>query len=174
MLLAAGCKKDNLDPNGLPAATQEGKNTGGFLLDGQPWLPKASEIGNNPYTVSAAYGPFAYKAHRVSVSMFRYQNVNNSQSITLYLAGVRRPGTYQLNQEIDPIVISGPEPSHAYYRITSGARDFYTGPRANGHVTITRLDTVARVVSGTFDAKLKEDGGRDSLSITQGRFDVKF
>ena len=35
LLLAAGCKKD--DPEaGLPPATQEGKNTGGFLLNGQP------------------------------------------------------------------------------------------------------------------------------------------
>ena len=171
-LLAAGCKKDAPEAD-LPPATQEGKNTAGFLLDGQPWLPKASAIGNNPYTVSAAYGPIR-RAHRLSMSMFRYQDVNNSQSLTLYLAGVRTPGTYQLNQNIDPLVISGPEPSHAYYRITSGARDFYTGSTARGQVVITRLDTVARVVAGTFEAKVREDSGPDSLSITQGRFDIKY
>ena len=108
------------------------------------------------------------------MSMFRYQNVNSSQELLLYLAGVRHPGTYQLKEEIDPFVISGPSPSHGYYRIISGARDFYTGPKANGQVTITRLDTVARIVAGTFEAKLKEDGGPDSLNITQGRFDFKF
>jgi len=173
LLALPACKKDNTDPNGLPAATQEGKNTAGFLLNGQPWLPKASYVGNNPYTVSASYGPIR-RAHRLAVSMFRYQDVNNSQSLTLYLAGVRTLGTYQLNQEIDPFVISGLEPSHAYYRITSGARDFYTGSTARGQVVITRLDTVARVVAGTFEAKLREEGGPDSLAITQGRFDLKF
>ena len=100
MLALAACKKDDTDPNGLPPATQEGKNTAGFLLDGQPWLPKASAVGNNPYTVSATYGPFSFRAHRLSISMFRYQNVDNSQSLTLYLAGVRQPGTYPLDQDV--------------------------------------------------------------------------
>ncbi|MFZ6025669.1 MAG: hypothetical protein ACOYVG_14560 [Bacteroidota bacterium] len=36
----AKCRKDKLGSNGLPAATQEGKNTLGFLLNGQPWTPK--------------------------------------------------------------------------------------------------------------------------------------
>ncbi len=35
----AQCKKPKVDSNGLPAATQEGKNTFGFLLNGQPWPP---------------------------------------------------------------------------------------------------------------------------------------
>lgn len=175
LLLASSCKKDDTDPNGLPAATQEGKNTGGFLVNGEPWLPKASAVGNNPYTVSAAYGPLMYRAHRLEMSMFRYQDVNNNQSLTLYLAYVRQPGTYQLNQDINTVVISKPFPSHAMYSVSSlGRTEFYTGSTAHGQVIITRLDTIARVVSGTFEAKLKEDGGPDSLSITQGRFDIKF
>ena len=135
-----------------------------------------SPIANKPYTVSAAYGPFAYKAHRVSVSMYRYQDVDNSQSITLYLAGVRQPGTYLLSQDINGGVISGPLPSHLLYQVsdTGGNHSLYTGSNAHGHVIITRLDTIARVVSGTFEAKLREDGGPDSLTITQGRFDAKF
>lgn len=40
-LLAAGCKK-NFPETGLLAATQEGKNSGMFLLNGQPELPKAT------------------------------------------------------------------------------------------------------------------------------------
>ena len=174
LLTASSCKKDDTDPNGLPSATQEGKNTGGFLLNGQPWLPKASAVGNYPYTVSAIYGPFSFRAHRLSISMFRYQDANNSQEITLYLAGVRQPGIYHLNQDINTVVISSPRPSYASYRVISGVRNFYTGTSAHGQVIITRLDTVARVVSGTFEANLKEDGGPDSFSITQGRFDCKF
>ncbi len=36
----AQCKKNKPDSNGLPAATQEGKNTLGFLLNGQLWKPQ--------------------------------------------------------------------------------------------------------------------------------------
>ena len=39
----AECKKNKPDSNALPAATQEGKNTLGFSLNGQPWTPQ----GNN-------------------------------------------------------------------------------------------------------------------------------
>ena len=48
-LLAAGCKKNDTDPNGLPPATQEGKNTGGLLLNGETWLPaKNPHLPANP------------------------------------------------------------------------------------------------------------------------------
>ena len=176
LLALPACKKDDTDPNGLPPATQEGKNTAGFLLNGQPWLPKASLVGNNPYKVSVVYGPFIRNAHRLGISMYRYQDVNNSQFLTLYLAGTRQSGTFQLNQEINSAVISSPRPSYAVYSVSEPGPDrtFYTGPTARGQVIITRLDTVARVVSGTFEAKVKQDGGPDSLAITQGRFDIKF
>ncbi|HEX8350349.1 MAG TPA: hypothetical protein VF598_10335 [Hymenobacter sp.] len=35
LLTAAGCKKEKTELERLPAATQEGKNTFGFLLDGK-------------------------------------------------------------------------------------------------------------------------------------------
>lgn len=38
----AECKKNKPDSNGLPAATQDGKNTLGFLLKGQQWKPQGS------------------------------------------------------------------------------------------------------------------------------------
>ena len=175
-LLAAGCKKDDTDPNGLPPATQDGKNTAGFLLNGQPWLPaKNPSLPANP-TVGALYGPLTQRVLRLSVSLYRYQDSNNSQGINLYISGIRQPGSFQFNQKIDPLIISGPQPHYGFYSVItpSPRRSFYTGSDARGQVIITRFDTVARIVAGTFEAKLKEDGGPDSLSITQGRFDIKF
>lgn len=176
LLLASGCKKDDTDPNGLPAATQEGKNTAGFLLNGQPWLPakNPSLPANSP--VGALYGPLTQRVLRLSVSLYRYQDAHNRQGLNLYVSRIRQPGTYQFNQTIDPGVISGPRPHYGYYSVISPSpgQSFYTASDARGQVLITRFDTVARVVAGTFEAKLKEDGGPDSLSITQGRFDIKF
>ena len=43
----AKCEKDKIDSNGLPPATQEGKNTLGYMLNGQPWTPQGfSGTGN--------------------------------------------------------------------------------------------------------------------------------
>ena len=174
-LLAVGCKKDETDPNGLPPATQDGKNTAGFLLNGQPWLPKLSPTSTGPYPVGISLTRIQGLS-RLSVSFSRYQDNDNRQSLGLYISGIKQPGTFALNQLIDPYVISGPQPPYGVYAINapSPRRSFYTGSDARGQVIITRFDTVARIVAGTFEAKLKEDGGADSLSITQGRFDIKF
>ncbi len=176
LLTLAGCQKDNVDPNGLPRATQSGQNTAGFLENGQPWLPKQSTLLGSGPAVQARYGPSYRGPYELSVGLFRHQDSNHYQILTLHLAGARRPGTYALEQEIDPGVITRVRPSHALYQ-ASGPRmngNFYTGPTARGQVVITRLDTVARVVAGTFEATVKRDGGLDSLRLSQGRFDVKY
>ena len=42
------------------------------------------------------------------------------------------------------------------------------------NVTITRFDTLNRIISGTFKATLYNSIRKDSLKITEGRFDFKF
>ena len=56
VLLTAACTKDGPEAD-LPATTQEGKNTAGFLLNGQPWLPKGSILGTNPSGINATWTP---------------------------------------------------------------------------------------------------------------------
>ena len=174
-LLAAGCKKDNTDPNGLPPATQEGKNTAGFLLNGQPWLPKGSPTNLQPYGVS--WPRFSVKGGRtLQINFSRYQSKDDLTAINLHFPDVRQAGAFDMDRDINPVLISGPIPPYAVYSIYEPGPDrkFYTGSTARGQVLITRFDTVARVVAGTFEAKLREDSGPDSLSITQGRFDIKY
>ncbi|WP_426060007.1 hypothetical protein [Hymenobacter sp. B1770] len=172
----AGCQKDDVDPHGLPRATQSGQNTAGFLENGQPWLPKQSTLLGSGPAVQARYGPSYRGPYELVVNMSRYQDRDHEQYLTLHLAGARRAGTYALEQEIDPGVITRVRPSHALYQVSRPGVDgkYYTGPTARGQVVITRLDTVARVVAGTFEATVKQDGGPDSLRLSQGRFDVKY
>ncbi|MBJ6143570.1 hypothetical protein [Hymenobacter sp. BT559] len=173
LLCLGACKKD--DPNVLPAATQEGRNTAGFLLDGQPWLPKNSPSSSLPYPVNAYFGHM-YKVNYLSIGISRYQDGNNRQAFGLYFSNIRKPGTYLLEEDFNRSVISGPRPAYGAYTIYSPSpkTSFYTGPTARGQVIITRFDTVARVVAGTFEARVQEDGGTITHDITQGRFDIKF
>ena len=93
------------------------------------------------------------------------------------IANIQRPGTYRLTDLISPFVLPGPQ-SGAKYTLpytTPSYRPYYlTGPTSPGQVIITHFDTVAHIVSGTFEAKLREYQGLDSLVITKGRFDCTF
>lgn len=177
LLLLAACKKDTNDPDGLPPATQEGKKTAGFLLNGKPWLPKISPLNAGSSPVGAFWSPYITQGgRRLSVAFSRYQDDSNEQSFSFYLSDIRQAGTFEINQYINPNVISGPRPPYAVYSILSPSprRRFYSGSDARGQVIISRFDTLSRVISGTFHTTVKGDGGLDSLVITEGRFDAKF
>ena len=53
-----GCKKDPTKNAKLPPITQEGKNTIGFTIDGEVWVPyyKCSLMGDPCGEIHASYG----------------------------------------------------------------------------------------------------------------------
>lgn len=78
----ARCRKDQIDSNGLPPATQEGENTLGFLLNGQPWTPQGN---NGTANLSLYYDPtFSGGVFNLAA----YKIINSSagirQRITMY------------------------------------------------------------------------------------------
>ncbi|MGI4865680.1 MAG: hypothetical protein ACRYFZ_17290 [Janthinobacterium lividum] len=171
LLSLGACKKD--DPNALPTATQEGSNTAGFLLDGQPWLPKGSTLSSNVSGIDATWNPSS-KQRSVRLGFGRYGD-NDITSFGFYLPYLKTPGTIKLDQSA-PLYLGNSNPSYALYLVHQPSPDryFLTGPNAHGQVNITRFDTIARVVSGTFETRVQEDGGTATHEITQGRFDIKF
>lgn len=176
LVLLTACKKN--DPEaGLPAATQEGKNTGDFLLNGAPFgpRPRVATPGDKP--VGAHWGHSSRGRGDVQISFFRQDEDRKERSLNLFIANIQGPGTFRLDDSVNPFVVPGPQ-SFAQYTLpytTPSFRPYYlTGPTSPGQVNITRFDTVARIVSGTFEAKLREYNGPDSLSLTKGRFDCSF
>jgi len=177
LTLAAGCKKDALDPDGLVPATRSGKNTGDFLLNGQPWGPQASITSpGNP--VGAFWDNFGRGRH-MQISLFREErDANRTRRVcNIILSNIKSAGTFHLKDLVNPSVVSGSR-SYIIYEVPgvfpAVYKDYLTGPSSPGKVIITRYDTVARVVSGTFEAKLREYQGPDSLALTKGRFDCTF
>ena len=70
----AKCNKDKIDSNGLPPATQEGKNTLGFLLNGQPWTPQGNNGTANlsiDFDAGLNNGIFSLSAYRIINSVNR-------------------------------------------------------------------------------------------------------
>ena len=171
LLLLAACKKENPDPDGLVPATQEGKNTGDFLLNGQPWGPHKSVTGTGKPVGANWYG------RRIGVELFfyKYQTATDDSGLNFFFP-VNSLGSIQLADVVNPNILPCLGRKFGIYTVyhPSPKRQFLTGPNSNGKINITRFDTVARVISGTFEAKLREYNGSDTLVITKGRFDCTF
>ncbi|OGX86012.1 hypothetical protein BEN47_13625 [Hymenobacter lapidarius] len=172
LLATSACKKDDFDLDGLVPATQSGKDTGDFLLNGQPYRPGRGSAYPGP-AVGAIWSNIR-GGRKITVVMGRKFDRDDT-GINIVLPRITGPAVFTITDGVSPVVITGNR-SYIIYGITqpSPARQFLTGPAAVGRVEVTRYDTVARVVSGTFEAMLREFQGPDSVVITKGRFDCKF
>ena len=176
-LLATACKKDSLDPNGLVPATQEGRNTGDFLLNGSAFSPRppVSSPANKP--VGATWGHSSRGIGNVQISFSREDDNRKVRLFNLYIGNIKRSGAFRLADQISPVVAPGTQSFGKYTLpyLTPSYRPYYlTGPASLGQVIVTRFDTIVHIVSGTFEAKLREYQGPDSLVVTKGRFDCTF
>jgi len=66
----SSCKKEKIDPNALPQTTQEGKNTLGFLLNGQTWTPNGF---NGTANLSLSYDA-TFSGGVFNLAAYRYVN----------------------------------------------------------------------------------------------------
>ena len=171
LLLSAGsCKKD--DPNALPDATQEGKQTAGFLLNGKAWVPKPSTISTGR-PVNGSWRK-TRGGHSLNLS-FRQFSRQEDWGSGFFLPDIRQAGTFVLNQT--PAITSGLNNAgygQFYQQRPAPSVNYYTGPDAPGRLIITRFDTVNNIVSGTFEMTPREENGGPTIAITQGRLDLRF
>ncbi|WP_035557857.1 hypothetical protein [Hymenobacter sp. IS2118] len=171
LLSLAACKKDDPESS-LPKASQEGKNTAGWLFDGKAWVPKSSSIS----TGRPVNGSWRKTRGGRSLSLgFHQFSIQEDWAIGFFLPDIRQAGTFVLNQV--PAITSGLNNTGygQFNRQRPNPRfDYYTGPDAPGRLIITRFDTVNNIVSGTFEMSPREVSTNAGITITQGRFDLRF
>ena len=163
MILFAACEREAPQPTDpldlLPPATQTGENTLGFLLDGEPWTPNRLFQGQYRESDSA----FLAACENV---IFDENGQNSGQGFSIFIRKLTNTGNY--------ILSILPNSRGSYTRLDVGCR-YITFDRNPGTLTISRFDTVARVIAGTFSfAAVSEDNCQDTLLVTHGRFDVSF
>ena len=149
------------DSTKLPPITQNGANTFGFILNGKVWRPHGIET--TP-TTNASYfnGGLSIQANKSFKSPFIFQ------SMTFHLIVHGIDTGYYLLQNWN----HGPGINYSDY---ASLCEYFTDSVFPAHVHLTRLDTVNRIVSGTFYMKLKPQAATcDTVNITNGRFDIKF
>ncbi len=167
LFLIAGiqCRKDKIS-SVLPPVTQEGRNTIGFKVNGEVWVPYYKcGFGSNPCgEISARYGP-PYN----SIDHFSFGATQNTSENYSYLTIVGLFPITITGNKFDSVNIKyvGKKLSgvtHEWSKMWNGAP---------GIVEITRIDPISRVISGIFSFKLYNTYGglTDSIEITDGRFD---
>jgi hypothetical protein len=160
-LLAVACIKNY--ESSLPPETQEGKNTFGCYVDGDIFLADESFFGL-VHPVAASY--------KNSTGYLTIEGING-HSGTSPVAGIVTIRMLNVFDQGDFSLIYEPRDDGR------GMGGHYWGNKnglflaENGILTITKLDTINRIVSGRFYFT-----GRDSTEkvteITKGRFDIVY
>jgi len=154
LVIANSCK-----PKGeaLPAPTTEGLNTFGCKINGKVWL--ANGIRNDQGPAAKAIEVEFKKLSDSTFYLFIHTNANTKDRVQLSMPkGVL--GTNILTYRQD-------QPFAIYYD-----NKFRLFTSNSGKIVITRLDTINRIVSGTFEFDGEYVVTKEIVRITEGRFDI--
>ncbi len=159
------CKKETP----LPTATQTGANTLGCKINGKTWVAEDSdEPFNRIYGVEGGY-EYPY-VDTIRNNIWIQGRRNNRTFLHLFVRQVDRIGIYPLN--LSTGTAPGALVPYNYGLYFNSSSQFMTNPGHTGSVTITRADTVNKIVSGTFEFSGYDPQTKQTISITEGRFDV--
>lgn len=165
LIFASACCKDNNERT-LPPETQNGYNTYGCRINGKVWLPQAT-----PFTAVALVA----RANKSTLSIGANQGVAQTIGVTI-------------NDEIvsnKTYIINSDKELNAFYnfKCDKGTFCYYqTNSKYSAEITITRFDTINRIVAGRFAFKValidsqNTDCNCDTsiINITDGRFDLQY
>ena len=167
--LLSACRKTDPPADPLPPATQEGANTFGCYINGEPWVAEIvwyvldpslrnidsryDEPGVGLYDVYS----FSLSARKVDSFLYEY--------VTLGMAPVYNAGRFDLNQ------ISY---SNIEFTLDNPTRIFKIDSSLVQTLQITKLDTEQNICAGTFSFTLTTNDKSDTIHITDGRFDVRY
>jgi hypothetical protein len=165
LCLLAACNK-KVDE--LPPATQTGANTFGAKVDGTMWVPK----GFGPFPANDILEARMTGTSYLTINARNFASSPNETEFEILVAGITGPGTYALNNN----VVLPASSSYGYYvkRNFTPENEWLTSSAHSGSVTITKLDTVNKIVSGTFQFNaLNLYNTPQPISVTEGRFDLR-
>lgn len=167
-VVCCGCKKDKATKAVLPPKNQEGKNTVGFTLNGEVWLPYYKcAIGSDPCGELSARYSYPYAApYGIGFQFARLKN-GKSSSLTIYTEQQNTICT--IGNKIDSIgvVYSGEN--------SEGNNDHYAYPQPGSKFLVSKIDHQRQIISGEFVFILREQNGSGKeITLNDGRFDFKF
>ena len=165
----AQCKKDKTAPtelSKLPAATQTGANTFGCLVNGKAYIPEGSSGSGTP-NPKITYDVGLNGIPNVLISVNQYESNNQIGNFLLFIDSLTL-NTSQLISTNSKQIGFGWNVIPRCGFLRSDTIQF-----KKGVIYITNYDFPNRIVSGTFDIKIKPNNC-DTMFFKAGRFDFKF
>lgn len=160
LLSFSSCKKDKVEP-ALPAATIEGKDTFGAMVNGKVWVPKGRPSTFQP-NLDVVYSP-NYSGGSFDIRAFSKISDDPAfyEYFYIYMTQVDHIGVYSLgNADIGTVTFS------------SESCEYNREDNVQGKLEITKLDMKTGIIAGTFEFTLVKPGC-DTIRVTEGRFDKK-
>jgi hypothetical protein len=160
----------NKEVSELPSATDTGANTFGARVNGTFWIPKSFGVVQGASILEARYALNS----TVVINARNLAAQPTETEFEIYLYNVTAPGTYLLNA--NTAIYPNQNSNYAYYveRKITPVNEWMTTSEYNGSVTVTKADTVNRIIAGTFEFKaINKYGTPQPLTVTEGRFDIK-
>jgi hypothetical protein len=166
LFLFASCKKTVTE---LPPATQTGANTFGAKVNGELWVPQSfGPIHDNTILEAEFFN------NKLLINARNFSRSPNETEFEINITNVTGPGTYIMNTDMTlPVSYA----NYGYYvkRNVSPQDEWITSSTHTGVVMLTKVDTVNRIISGTFSFEgVSLYNAPQTISITDGRFDVKY
>lgn len=160
LLWACSCEDDSLKQ--LPPATQEGKNTFGCLIDGEVFMANRGGLFSSAIGVEYLAPDYFRTSGSGSLNSCEDDDVSH---IYLYIND-------SSIISIGDIIYLGSNFRKSGSVIKCGT-EFKTFNEYSGELEITKLDTLNKIISGTywFDAKSEEG---EVVEIRDGRFDINY
>jgi hypothetical protein len=161
LFFAASCKKDDpLNTDKLPPATTSGKNTFGCKINGKVWLPAGGTLWDSP--ISAKHDMGWVGCDQLYIGVKRVIGDDTADIDQHLILNVWCPALGENTiTPGDGVFIDFN--NCGYYRVDT------LSPYI---LSITRLDSINFIASGTFELTVINDDCEDTLRITEGRFDV--
>lgn len=163
----AGCRKKPSAPvDTLPPATQDGRNTLGFLLNGESWKPQ----GNNGTGSLDLYYDEGLQGGVFNLNAYRNLSTNNGsrQSLTLFGDSIQFAQKIILPNKKRIGFTFWDESKHCTYDSFDS-----TTKIESGYFDIKKLDKTNKIFSGEFEIIFTKQGCAE-IQLTQGRFDMKY
>jgi hypothetical protein len=171
LLCLAACNKEK--NYSLPPETQIGAGTFGCKVNGKVWVPNGSNSYSGQNVVS--YYQYIYPSPSgfvFNITATKY-NQKPIESISLGTDSMQiqqgmklplRTGYHNSGTGIGRLMQIG----------YSGTTQYLTNGTATGEVQFTRFDIPNRIASGTFWFDAYDSTSKETIHVTEGRFDVKF
>lgn len=167
--------RDSSDDNSpkLPPETQTGANTFGCLVNGRLFYPRDGTfdiMGANKAVVYSGNNKF----DEILVANFKDGKPLNYMYFHIHDLPTKGVGEYVWKESNFNKGIDGLMQNYLYVRAfdyTTNTWKWYTSYENSGKTVITKYGGQP-IVSGTFSGKLRTSDGKETIEITNGRFDI--